>query len=45
MGDLRTNQLMGSFGPGAIYDMVNYSVMILSADYWLKSEYERFDNS
>ena len=41
MGDLRTNQLIGSFGPGAIYDMVNYSVMILSADYWLKSEYEK----
>ena len=39
MGDLRTNQLIGTFGTGAIYDMVNYSVIILSADYWLKNKY------
>ena len=39
MGDLRTNQLISTFGTGAIYDMVNYSVIILSADYWLKSKH------
>ena len=41
MGDLRTNQLIGTFGTGAIYDMVNYSVIILSADYWLKSKHAK----
>ena len=41
MGDLRTNQLIGTFGPGAIYDMVNFSVIILSADYWLKGDHDK----
>lgn len=40
MGDLRSNQLVGAFGPGAIYDLVDYSVIIASADQWLS---KRFD--
>lgn len=40
MGDLRSNQLIGTFGPGAIYDLVDYSVVILSADLWLHSNFQ-----
>ena len=40
MGDLRSNQLIGTFGPGAIYDLVDYSVVILSADLWLHSNFK-----
>lgn len=40
MGDLRSNQLVGSFGPGSIYDLVDYSVVIASADQWLLSKYD-----
>ena len=40
MGDLRSNQLVGVFGPGAIYDLVDYSVIIASADQWLSRKFD-----
>ena len=39
MGDLRSNQLIGTFGPGSVYDLVDYSVVIASADQWLDQKF------
>ena len=34
LGELRPNQFITSFGPGAISDAVNDSVTVLDLDYW-----------
>ena len=39
MGDLRSKQLIGTFGPGSVYDLVDYSVVIASADQWLNQRF------
>lgn len=35
---MRSNQLIGSFGPGSVYDLVDFSVVIASADEWLEGK-------
>lgn len=34
IGDLRPSQFMSTFGPGAIMDLPEYSVIIAGTDYW-----------
>lgn len=38
MGDLREEQLITTYGPGSIIDLLDYPVLIQSASYWLKEE-------
>lgn len=37
LGDLRPNQLITTYGPGAIMDALNDSVTVLDIDYWKKT--------
>jgi len=34
-GQIRQSQLITTFGPGAMMDLPNYSVLIAGLDYWL----------
>src|SRR5437899_250072 len=36
-GRLRQSQLISTFGPGALVDLPNYSVLIAGLDYWSNS--------
>ena len=39
MGNARANQVITTYGPGSIIDLVDYAVMVVNADYWLKPQY------
>lgn len=45
VGEIRPGQLITTFGPGAIVDSVNDSVMILDIQYWEKAEKIIYDKN
>ena len=43
IGEIRPNQLITTFGPGAIHDAVKDSVTILDINYWQETGSRIFD--
>ena len=41
LGELRPNQIITTFGPGAIVDAVKDSVTVLDINYWKEKQWEK----